>query len=166
MTTVGRTLADLGRHDRFDAIMAVDAALRERVIDQTLVPLALETATGWPGVRLARDVLVLGSPLAESPLESLTRLRLHDDGFPKPCLQAPIAGYRVDFYWPRFGLVLEADGRGKYTADELWREKRRENDLRRTGCRIERVLWADVTRRWDETVARLRPLFRLPPRSG
>lgn len=163
MTPVVRTLLDLARRDRFDAIMAVDAALREQLVGRPQLLDAARNVTRWSGIVAARDVLMFGSPLAESPLESLTRLRLHDAGFPEACLQVELIGYRVDFYWPQFRLVLEADGRGKYTGDELWREKRRENDLRRAGYRVERVLWSDVTRRWEETAARLRPLCHPHP---
>lgn len=163
-TTAARTLVDLGRHGRFDAIMAVDAALRERRVAH--LEAALDRAGRWPGVRAAPAVLGLGSPLAESPLESVTRLRLHDAGFPEPQLQVVIAGFRVDFCWPCLRLILEADGRGKYEADALWREKRRETELRRAGFQVERVIWSDVTRGWGETAARLRTLFPPTPRTG
>ncbi|MEA2424591.1 MAG: hypothetical protein QOH13_1001, partial [Thermoleophilaceae bacterium] len=29
---------------------------------------------------------------------------------PKPQTQAEVSGYRVDFYWPNLGLVVETDG--------------------------------------------------------
>jgi very-short-patch-repair endonuclease len=151
VTTVGRTLVDLGRHDRRDALMAGDAALRERLVGVADLDAGLAGARGWPGVRQARAILALASPLAESPLESLVRLALHDDGFPPPQLQTEIGAYRVDFCWPEHRLIVEADGREKYTGDELWREKRREARLRALGWRIERVLWTDVTRHWAET---------------
>ncbi|MGH8860210.1 MAG: endonuclease domain-containing protein, partial [Jatrophihabitantaceae bacterium] len=101
--------------------------------------------------RQARDVLALATPFAESPLESLVRLALHDAGFPRPVLQAQIADYRVDFLWPEQRLILEADRREKYTGDELWREKRREQRLRRLGYRIARVTWSDVRHNWPQT---------------
>lgn len=156
VTTVARTLVDLARHDRRDAIMAGDAALRERLVTPTALDTALADAGGWPWVRQARAILALATPLAESPLESITRVALHDDGFPPPQLQVWIGDDRVDLYWPNHGLVLEADGRGKYTGEELWREKKREQRLRARVRRIERVTWSDVVRDWPETSARLR----------
>lgn len=159
VTTLARTLVDLGRHDRRDALMAADAALRERLVTVELLQVGLAGAAGWPGIRQARAVLGLASPLAESPLESLVRLALHDAGFPTPQLQVEIGGYRVDFCWPEYRLILEADGREKYTADELWREKRREARLRTLDYRVERVVWADVTRHWDATRRLLRAAF-------
>lgn len=160
VTTVVRTVVDLARHDRRDGIMAADAALRERLVTRSEIDGALQRAAGWPGARQARDLLALATPLAESPLESVTRLALHDDGFPPPTLQARIGRYRVDFYWPEYGLVVEADGRAKYTDDELWREKRREHRLRREVRWVERVLWSDVLDNWPDTSRRLRTFMR------
>jgi very-short-patch-repair endonuclease len=163
-----RSLVDLGRHDRRDAIMAVDAALREALVGQVEVADQLARARGWPGVRQAREVLALASPLAESPLESLARLVLHDDGFPAPRLQVQILGtpYRVDLLWPEARLILEIDGLEKYSADEYRREyrreKRREQRLRKLGYRIERITWDDIVQRWPETRAWLRVALHLP----
>jgi very-short-patch-repair endonuclease len=143
VTTVARTVVDVARHDRRSAIMAADAALREDIVTRTELDSALLRARGWPGVRLAREIVALADPDAESPLESVVRLALDDDGFPPPKLQCVIAGYRVDFLWPEYRLILEADGREKYTKDELWKEKRRETALRRTDHWVERVIWTD-----------------------
>jgi len=161
VTTPSRTIVDLGRHDRFDAIMALDAALREDVVTEGEIVAALEQARGWPGVAQARAVLALGDGRAESPLESVVRLRLHEDGFPPAEPQVwipdPVAGkrYRVDLLMAAERLVIEADGRGKYTDDALWEEKKREARLRELGFRVERVIWSDVFVGWDETAARL-----------
>lgn len=165
VTTIARTLVDLARHDRRDGLLAADAALHENVLSRAEIEVALERASGWPGVRAARAVLQLATSLAESPLESLVRLALHDSGFPAPTLQAEIAvpgrrrPYRVDFLWPQQRLILEADGRGKYTNDELWREKQRENALRMLGYRVERVVWGDIVHRWSTTHALLAAAF-------
>lgn len=70
--------------------------------------------------------------------------------------------YRVDLLWRRWRLVLEVDGRLKYTGDELWREKRRELRLTRLGYRVERVTWADVVHDWTRCADRLRALLAAP----
>jgi very-short-patch-repair endonuclease len=163
---VARTLADLGRHDRGAAIMAADAALRENLTTVQEIDRVLADAAGWPYIRRARHVLARASPLAESPLESLVRLALHDAGFPDPELQVEIGGFRVDFLWRTPRLILEADGRGKYTGDELWREKRRERELRRLGYRVERVTWEDVVANWSATRAHLARELRFLPGVG
>lgn len=162
VTTLPRTLVDLGRHDRRDAITAVDAAVHEGLVRPDAIDAALDDARGWPGVPQAREVLALAEPRTESPLESLTRLALHDDGFPMPEPQVWIRDMRVDFLWPELRLVLEVDGLEKYRDDALQREKKRERRLRRLGYRVERVTWDDVVSNWSETRVWLRGALRLP----
>jgi hypothetical protein len=144
--------------------MAADAALHEGLIRADEIPAVVARSSGAPGIRRARAVLTLASALIESPLESLTHLALHEDGFPPPQLQFPVVGadgkrYRADFAWPEFRLVLEADGRLKYQAEELWAEKGREFALARAGWRAVRVRWLDVARNWSTTSAWLRSLM-------
>jgi very-short-patch-repair endonuclease len=52
---------------------------------------------------------------------------------------------RVDFFWERDGLVGECDGRMKYAdADSIYREKRREDELRSLGLGMVRWGWPDL----------------------
>ena len=69
---------------------------------------ALEVAVGWPYVRRARAIVALGNRLAESALESLVRLKLHDDGFPQPELQVDIDEYRVDLLLRAQRVIVES----------------------------------------------------------
>jgi very-short-patch-repair endonuclease len=167
VTTVARDLVDIARHDRAAGLVAADGARRERLTTADEVAAVLARSRGWPGVCGAREVLALASPLAESALESIVRLALHDAGLPMPQLQVEIDDpergrrYRVDMLWPQERLVLEADGRVKYTADELWREKVRQERLVRLGYRVERVMWADVLHFWPATLTRLHAALHL-----
>jgi hypothetical protein len=150
VTAVARTIMDLARLDRRAGLVAADAALRERLVSKSELAVAAEQCAGWPGARAARDVAALASPLAESPLESLTRLCVLDAGLPAPQLQVrivdPADGWscRVDLLWPEQRVVLEVDGRLKYTDAELWREKRRQHRLERLDHRVVRAIWAEV----------------------
>lgn len=155
VSTVARTVVDLARNDRREGIVAADAALREDLVSAEQLDIELAGAAGWRGVRQARAVVAQADPLAESPLESLVRLALHEDGFPPPQLQVPIGGFRVDFCWPDRRLILEADGRLKYSDDALWHEKKRESHLRALGYWVERVLWTDLFWNWPMTSRRL-----------
>ncbi|MCW2657399.1 MAG: hypothetical protein JWR06_1592 [Jatrophihabitans sp.] len=164
ITTTARTIVDVARFDSRSGLMAADAALRERIVTRDQLEAALEMCSTRPGVRRARHVISLASPLAESPLESITRLVLHDAGFAAPELQVELTGsngraYRVDFVWPQLKLVLEADGRTKYREDELWQENRREVALVRAGYRVVRVTWSDVLAEWPVTCEWLRGLM-------
>jgi hypothetical protein len=162
VTSIARTIVDLARHDDRSGLMAADAALRERLVCLAEILDVVARSAGWPGIRRAREVLELACALAESPLESITRLALHDARVPAPELQGIVADpelgkrYRVDFLWRERRLILEADGRVKYSGDELWREKRREMRLARLGFRVERVVWDDIERNWPQTLDRIR----------
>lgn len=161
VTSVARTLVDQARHSRRDGLMAADAALRERLVRQDDLRAELAEAAGWPGVRQAREILQLAVADAESALESVVRLALHDAGLPPPELQFPIGPYRVDFCWPQRRLVVEADGGSKYLEEGAFaREKRREHYLHVRGWRVERIMWADVLADWPLTCARLWRAFR------
>lgn len=162
VTTVARTIVDCARHDRRDGIMAADAALHAGLVTEAELDTALQRAAGWPFVRRARRVVELADGRAESPLESITRLRIADGGLPVPDLQVwiddPWTGsrYRVDGLWVEQRVVLEIDGRDKYSREELRREVDREHALRRLGYRIIRVMWDDVVRQWGRTATRIR----------
>ena len=77
-------------------------------------------------------------------------------GLPAPELQVEIRGvsgrrYFVDFWWEKYRLMGEFDGKGKYTDPEFLRgrtpeqalleEKAREDDLRATGRGMTRWGW-------------------------
>lgn len=155
VTSIARTIVDEARHSRRGGLIALDAALREHLVTPADLALELDAAIGWPGIKQARAIVDLGDGRAESPLESITRLAMHDDGFPPPMLQVAVGPFRLDFYWPEHRLVVEADGEGKYVGDASLREKRREHYLHQRGLRVERVMWRDVTIEWAQTSRRL-----------
>ncbi len=62
-----------------------------------------------------RELLPLVDGGAASPRESRIRLRLHDNGFPRPQTQVPVLeGSRpvafLDMGWPDYGVAVEYDG--------------------------------------------------------
>ena len=116
-----------------------------------------------PGLSTARAALDLADGLAESPGESRLRVLLTRLGieFVAQHWVRTSAGrhYRVDFYLPALGVVLEYDGRVKYAGDNagldggrsgqesLIAEKRREDDLRLDGFGVGRVTASGLTAR-------------------
>ena len=78
-------------------------------------------------------------------------------GVPLPVLQQQIFGadgirYRVDFCWPEFKVIGEADGLEKYgdTPAEVRRAKKRERDRQRA---LEAAGWIVIRWTWDELLA-------------
>lgn len=165
VTSLTRTASDMARLlPRRDAVILLDAALhderggekahlREEIADR------LARDRRRRGARDAGIWLSLASGLAESPVETISRLVFHDARLPTPVLQCHIHDVhgvvvaRSDFGWPDFLLAGEADGRAKYEtllrpgerpADAVMREKVRENRIMAAGWGITRWGLADA----------------------
>ena len=156
LTGLARTVADLVRTLPFlEAVMVADAALA-RGLDRT--ELLAATATGR-GCRMAARALNFADPLAESAGESISRVRMLQAALPTPVLQQVFYSRhgvllgRGDFWWERFRLIGEFDGRSKYggllrpgetAADVVMAEKRRHEALRAAGYGVVRWIWGDL----------------------
>jgi hypothetical protein len=112
---------------------------------------------------------------SESVGESVSRVRMHQDGIPAPDLQHEILGphgeviARVDFYWREQRLAGEFDGKVKYgrllkpgqsIEDVLFDEKVREDRIRDEDHGVTRWIWPDLYRRWALRDRLLRALDR------
>ncbi|MBO1767947.1 hypothetical protein [Allobranchiibius sp. GilTou38] len=159
VTSPARTVVDIARSSEFvSALTAADAALRAGLcttadLDREVAAIPLRAR----GTGAASTVVRLADARSESPGESLSRARMWELGLPQPDLQVPLhdergAYGRADFGWD--GVVGEFDGRVKYRADQMdgqaaedtvWREKRREDRIRRH-TRVVRWTWDDALR--------------------
>jgi len=109
-----------------------------------------DAPAGPGGTRIA-SVLAAADPRAETPIESLTRLRYREFGLPEPVSQAQVYdpdGHeigRVDFLFWQHGVVGEADGMLKYDREGALREeKRREQSFRGYGLEVLRNNWQEA----------------------
>jgi very-short-patch-repair endonuclease len=89
---------------------AVNEASQRDLVDPETLREALDSVLPRPGVArlrrlLDRDTFVL----TESRLEQLLLPLARAAGLPLPQTQVRLSSYRVDFYWPELGLVVEAD---------------------------------------------------------
>jgi hypothetical protein len=153
VTSLGRTVLDIARSTSFEqAVVTFDHVLHHRLLTEDEIAASLAR---WPtarGISRARRALEFADADAESAGESVSRVVVDRDGLPAPVLQqwfdTDCGAFRVDFWWPRFGIVGEFDGRIKYGTDErvVVDEKRREDALRRLhGIRtVARWTWQDV----------------------
>jgi Protein of unknown function (DUF559) len=98
----------------------------------------------------ARRVVGFSSAKAESPFESIARVAFDEGGLPPPELQVwigddrPIA--RVDFLWPEFKTVAEADGSVKYADPDRARQQlHRDAELRAAGFEVVHFSWRELT---------------------
>lgn len=149
------------------AICLLDAAAwqEERVIIE-----CAEYLDQWPrlrGIGVLRRAVPLMRTGAQSPLESISRVRLVNRGLPEPQLQMPfhdragLIGY-TDMTWRDWKVIGECDGLAKYQSrDDLVAEKRREDRLRALGFTVVRWTWDDIVSRPGEVAARIRAAARL-----
>lgn len=133
-------------------VVMADAALRKGLIDLTGLASGASLVARLRGSARARRLPDVVNSSAESPGESLLRLRLQRMGL-DPVPQVVIGAYRVDFLIEDC-LVVEFDGRSKYEVDadpELahWKAKVRHDELTETGREVLHVTWGDL---WHEPV--------------
>jgi len=159
VTTLLRTVVDVVRSTSYENGVAVlDHVLHEHRLDVDEVRRAI---AAWPtprGMTRARRALRFADVRAESPGESVSRVRIDEDGFPPPVLQQRFGRYRADFWWPRAGVIGEFDGLEKYDEpDAVRREKAREQELllRPEVRRVVRWGWSEV-----RTPGRLQTVLR------
>ena len=152
-TSLARTFVDIARTTSFEnAVVIGDCALR-RGMRREDVAVALERLHGRRGMSRARVAAEFIEPGAESPGESVSRVRMRADGWPMPALQQEIRVVgrfvgRVDFFWKEHGVVGEFDGMVKYRSENpgavVEREKLREDAIRDAGFEVFRWVWADL----------------------
>ena len=162
VTSLGRTVLDLARTlPMTQAVAAGDRALASGLTRREL-DVGLIAIERWPGVRAARRAVEFLDVRSESVGESVSRVRLVEEGLPRPELQREIFGLdgrliaRVDFYWEEHKTIGEFDGKIKYSRlllkpgqrieDVIFDEKVREDELRDLGLQVVRWLWNDLGR--------------------
>jgi Transcriptional regulator, AbiEi antitoxin len=167
VTSVARTVADLSRSGSFrEGVVVADDALHAGTLTRAELGMALGRCARWPGVRRARDVLAFSDERAESPLESLARVIFHERGLPPPELQVWIHdGYgariaRVDFFWPRYQTIGEADGAMKYEDPAAARRQlARDKKLRGTGYELVHFGWQGIVYDTDIVIGEFTACF-------
>lgn len=172
LTSSARTTVDLARELPLPEAMAtIDDALAGSVSPAELNAV-LERQYRWPGVRKARAAIALGDPRSESALESYARALFADRGLPPAVLQVEFwDGYRwlpirVDFWWPEFRTVGEADGLEKFEAATSTERRRllrrsfeRDQGLSDRGLELVHFGWEDAVLHPDDLVRRFEAAF-------
>lgn len=144
VTTPLRTALDVGRLAYRDhAIGALDALLRTGSFTQPQLVDGVRRFRGMRGVIQLRQLAPLVDPRAESPGESLLRLRWLDvPGLPPPVPQVPVEDdhgrvvFRLDLGCPETRYAAEYDGAEFHTLEE---------DVTHD---LERRAWIEARRGW------------------
>lgn len=176
VTTVARTVVDLARASSFmSAVVTADSALHAALsleegtsfVTQAALLGVCDACSGWPGIRNARRAVEFADPRAESVLESCARVIFHEHGLEPPELQHTITGpdfrYTVDFYWPRYRVIAEADGEVKYSNPRrAIRQLERDQQLRDNGDKVVHFTWRDLFGTPGVVPGRIRSAFASP----
>jgi very-short-patch-repair endonuclease len=147
VTTVVRTLVDLATRLKGDELeAAVNEADRLDEIDPERLREALHRIQGRKGAATLRQLLDRRSyVLTESALERRFLAIVRRAGLPLPETQRHVNGFRVDFWWPALGLVVETDGlRYHRTPAQQARDRRRDQAHTAAGLTAPRFTHAQV----------------------
>lgn len=166
VTTAPRTVMDIARTTGFtEGVVATDHALHTKLVIKAECAAVLAQWKRWPGLSQAWGVLGFADSLAESPLESVARVRIAQYGrrygLDRPALQVNIRSEgkfigRVDFCWPEHRVIAEADGSGKYEDPKVApAQNRRDERLHHAGWGTVHFNWAEIYHQPAETVERI-----------
>ena len=145
VTTAARTAFDLGRRlpvkaavPRIDALMNATGVTVEEIV-------TVATAhRGVRGLRTLREALSLVDGGAESPYESMTRMLLVQNGFPRPQTQIRVLdrnGFvvaRLDMGWRQWQVGVDFEGAHHWTDP-----RQRDRDAERYSL-LPELGWADI----------------------
>lgn len=149
LTTSARTCVDIARwHDTIVAVPIVDAMLAARLVRVVDLHKQLGSALGH-GIGRAQETLALCDARAESPPESVLRVRLILAGLPAPVPQHEVwlRGQfvaRVDLGWPELKVAVEYDGAWHAAPGQLGKDRRRLNALIAAGWTVIHVTAVDM----------------------
>src|SRR3954447_17366711 len=106
------TLVDLAaRLDREPLEAAINEADKLGLVDPETLRMNLAKLDRRPGLANLRRVLDRQTfTLTDSELERRFLPMVRRVGLPRPLTRERVNGFKVDFYWPELGLVVETDG--------------------------------------------------------
>lgn len=157
-----RTLIDIGPsvgRRRLEA--AINEADKHDLVDPEVLRSALEDLAPQPGVALLRQTLDRRTfTQTDSELERRFLPMARRAGLPPPETQRRLTGFRVDFFWPALGLVVETDGlRYHRTPAQQTRDRLRDQAHTAAGLTVLRFTRAQVVfdpRHVEATLAAVR----------
>jgi very-short-patch-repair endonuclease len=129
VTSPARTLIDLGsRLSERQLEAAVNEADRLALVDPESLRSAVDDHSGCRGVSTLRKLLDRRTfALTDSELERRFIRLVVRAGLRRPLTQKRVNGFRVDFYWPELGLIVETDGlRYHRTSTQQARDRQRD----------------------------------------
>ena len=145
VTTPARTGFDLGRRLKPDAaVPRIDALMNATDVKVGEIDAVIARHRRVRGLRNLRTTLHMVDGGAESPYESMTRMLLLRNGFPRPETQVQVFdadGFlvaRLDMGWPQWQVGVDFEGAHHWTDPEQFTR-----DIERY-ARLSELGWADI----------------------
>ena len=163
LTVPIRTLLDLASELTLAELeAAINEVDRRDLVDPETLRSALDSHSGERGVARLRSVLDRATfTLTESELERRFLPLARRAGLALPRTAVWLNGFKVDFYWPALGLVVETDGlRYHRTAAQQTRDRRRDQAHAAAGLTTLRFSHAQVVHERDHVCATLAAVAR------
>lgn len=150
------------RLPRHEVEAAVSEADKLGLIDPEELRSALDGLGNRPGAGIMRGTLDRRTfALTDSELERRFLPLARDAGLPQPQTGRHVNGFKVDFFWPELGLVVETDGlRYHRTPIQQARDRLRDQAHTAAGLTALRFTHAQVTRERVHVQATLRAVAR------
>jgi hypothetical protein len=164
VTSPARTLVDLAPMLSAGQLAAtLGEADRRGLLDVEAVERALRRTRGRHGHGHRRLIAALdaheqhGAALLRSVLEERFLDLVIEAGLPRPCLNAPAAGFEVDALWPVPKVVVELDGwRDHKERQAAARDRDKTNRLQAAGYVVLRFMHGDLVTRPEAVAAAVR----------
>ena len=142
LTSVARTLLDVGQAARHRLERAFEAAERERLLDLNELGSVMERTHGHRGLKHLKRLVErhAPAPATRSNFERRVLSLIEKADLPKPLVNTLVESSEVDLFWPEHRLVVELDS-AKYhhTRAAFERDRRRDAKLLRAGYRVLRI---------------------------
>jgi very-short-patch-repair endonuclease len=163
VTTPIATLIDIApslSRDQLEA--ATNEADKRGLTDPDQLRRSLDEVVQRPGTAILKQTLDHHTfTLTDSQLERRFLRLVREAGLPRPQTGQRLNGYKVDFYWPELGLVVETDGlRYHRTPAQQARDRERDQAHAAAGLTTLRFTHAQVSRVPDQVRSTLRAVAR------
>jgi very-short-patch-repair endonuclease len=150
LTTPTRTLIDLADQltpHRLERVLHRAEILR--ILDVAAIHARLASLPGRRSRTLLQALASLqpGPQATRSELEERFLALVAKHKLPRPRVNATVAGYEVDFYWPEHNLIVETDGAATHlTPTAFEADRARDAHLTALGHRVIRLTWRQMER--------------------
>jgi len=158
-----RTLLDLAVLLRpQQTAAALNEAVKRDLLDLEQAREQLETFAGTRGVRPLRELIDRHTfRLTDSELERVFLRLVRQAGLPLPETGRHILGFKIDFFWPALGLIVETDGlRYHRTPEQQAHDRLRDQRLVGAGLTVLRFTHHQVRHQPAHVVMTLKTVAR------